>query len=230
MSSKTNIFENQLLLHVFQNADISLIGDATGLRGSTAPGNIYISLHTADPGEAGDQTTNEANYGGYTRVAVPRTVGGWTVTNNLADNVNAITFPQVTSGSNTITHVGIGTSASGAGKLLFKAPIGSILGAFFGVGSTDAFEIQAHALIVDDRVTFMAVTGGVLPTGLTEGTVYWVKTVPDADHVTISATQGGATLNITTDGEGVAMKVLPLAATVGVIPEFAAGALDITED
>lgn len=217
-------------MHIFQNADISLIGDATGLRGSTAPGNLYISLHTADPGEAGSQTTNEANYGGYARVAVPRTSGGWTVTNNLAENVNAITFPQCTSGTNTITHVGIGTDAAGAGKLLYKAPIGSLLGAFFGEEANENLEITAHALAVDDRATFMAVTGGSLPTGITEGTIYWVKTVPDADHITISLTQGGATVSITADGEGIAMKVIPLAVAVPVIPEFAAGALDITED
>lgn len=44
----------------------------------------YVSLHTGDPGEAGDQTTNEATYAGYARVAVARDSGGWTVTGSQA--------------------------------------------------------------------------------------------------------------------------------------------------
>ena len=57
--SKTNTWENDLLKLVFQNTSASLIGDATGLVGSGVAGSLYVSLHTADPGEAGDQTTSE---------------------------------------------------------------------------------------------------------------------------------------------------------------------------
>ena len=62
--SASNSFETSLLQHILQNADIANIGDATGLRGSTTAGNLYIALHTADPGEAGNQGTSEANYTG----------------------------------------------------------------------------------------------------------------------------------------------------------------------
>jgi len=34
--SKGNTFENELLLHIFQNADIADIGDAGGLQNSVA--------------------------------------------------------------------------------------------------------------------------------------------------------------------------------------------------
>ena len=47
--SKSNAFENDLLKHVFNNDAIALVGDATGLRGSTVAGDLYVSLHTADP-------------------------------------------------------------------------------------------------------------------------------------------------------------------------------------
>jgi hypothetical protein len=57
--SKSNSFETALLSHIFENAAIANIGDATGVRGSTTAGSLYFSLHTSDPGEAGDQTTNE---------------------------------------------------------------------------------------------------------------------------------------------------------------------------
>src|SRR5688572_4455701 len=112
--SKTNTFENDLLLHVFQNADIALIGDAAGLQNSATEGSLYVSLHTSDPGEAADQSTNETAYTNYARVAVARNSGGWTVSNNQASNAGAVSFPQCGLTGATITHWGIGASSSGA--------------------------------------------------------------------------------------------------------------------
>jgi hypothetical protein len=121
--SKTNAFENALLLLIFNNTNIANVGDATGVRGSSAAGSLYVSLHTADPGEAGDQTTSEIAYTSYARVAVARSGSGWTVTNNSVSPAAAITFPAATGGSGTATHFGIGTAASGAGVLLYKGAI-----------------------------------------------------------------------------------------------------------
>jgi hypothetical protein len=137
--SATNAFETDLLEHIFQNLDIANIGDATGLRGSSAAGNLYISLHTADPGEAGDQTTSEATYTSYARVAVVRSSSGWTISGNNSSNAAAINFPQATGGSNTITHFGIGTSSSGAGNLLFKGALSASLAVSNGI--TPSFAI-----------------------------------------------------------------------------------------
>lgn len=131
--SKTNTWENDLLKLVFNNTDAALIGDATGLRGSSAAGNLYVSLHTADPGEAGDQTTNEIAYTSYARVAVARSGAGWTVATNTVTNAAAITFPQCTGGSGTATHFGIGTASSGAGKLLYKGALTSSLAISNGI-------------------------------------------------------------------------------------------------
>jgi len=121
--SKSNTLENDLLLLIFNNTGISLVGDATGLRGSTAAGSLYVSLHTADPGETGTQTTSEATYTSYARVAVARSAGGWTVTGNSVSPTAAINFPACTGGTNTITHFGVGTDSSGAGKLLYKGTV-----------------------------------------------------------------------------------------------------------
>lgn len=126
--SKSNAFENDLLEHVFQNAALALVGDASGLQPSATPGSLYVSLHTADPGEAGDQTTSETSYSGYARVAVPRSALGWTVTGSLVENAAEVVFPSRSGGSGgTITHFGIGCSASGAGKLLYKGALPSSL-------------------------------------------------------------------------------------------------------
>lgn len=121
--SKSNSWENALLLLTFNNTNAANIGDATGLRGSSTAGNLYFGLHTADPGEAGDQTTSEATYTSYARVAVARTSGGFTVTTNSVATAAAVTFPAGTGGSGTLTHFSIGTAASGAGVLLYKGAI-----------------------------------------------------------------------------------------------------------
>jgi len=121
--SKGNTFENDLLQLIFNNVDIADIGDAGGLQNSATAGSLYIALHTGDPGEAGTATTSEAAYGSYARVAVARTVGGWTVATNTATNAALIQFPECSSGSETITHVSITTASSGATKILYSGAL-----------------------------------------------------------------------------------------------------------
>lgn len=121
--SLSNAFETGLIDLIFNNVDLTLVGDAGGLLGSVGAGSLYISLHTADPGEAGNQATSESAYTSYARVAVARTAGGWTVAGNQADNTAQVDFPEATGGSETITHFGIGTSISGAGKLIASAAL-----------------------------------------------------------------------------------------------------------
>ena len=121
--SKSNSLENSLLLLLFNNTNIANVGDATGVRGSSAAGSLYVSLHTSDPGEAGDQTTNEAAYTSYARVAVARSGAGFTVSTNSVVPAAAITFPAGTGGSGTVTHFGIGTASSGAGVLLYSGTV-----------------------------------------------------------------------------------------------------------
>lgn len=131
--SATNTLETELLQHLFLNADISLIGDATGLRGSSVAGVLYLMLFTADPGETGNQTTNEVSYTGYSRPSVARTSGGWTVAGNQVSLAADVLFGACTAGSATATHWGVGTAASGTGKLLFKGPISPTLNISSGV-------------------------------------------------------------------------------------------------
>lgn len=118
--SKGDTWENDLLKLIFNATPIGNIAD----NAATSPlTNLYVSLHTADPGEAGTQSTNEATYTGYARVAVARTSGGWTVTANSVSPVANVDFPACTAGTNTITHFGIGTAVSGAGKLLYSGTV-----------------------------------------------------------------------------------------------------------
>jgi hypothetical protein len=118
--SKSNAFENSLLKLIFNATAIANLAD----NAATSPlTNLYVSLHTADPGEAGDQSTSEATYTGYARVAVLRTSGGWTVTNNSVSPVANIDFANCTAGTNTITYFGVGTASSGAGVLYYSGTV-----------------------------------------------------------------------------------------------------------
>lgn len=133
--SKGNTWESDLLKLVFQNVNAALIGDATGLRGSTTDGYLYLSLHTSDPTEGGNQTSGETAYSGYARIPVARNVGSWTVT--LVDlgpstvaNAAQVTFPQCTDNvgaPHVLGWVGVGTALSGSGKLLYYGALGSTL-------------------------------------------------------------------------------------------------------
>jgi hypothetical protein len=131
--SKGNTFENDLLLLIFNNTDAALIGDATGLRGSSTAGLLYVSLHTGDPGEAGSQATSECAYGSYARVAVARSGAGWTVTGNAVTNAALVQFPQCSSSSETVTHFAVGTASSGTGKVLYKGALSASLAVSSGI-------------------------------------------------------------------------------------------------
>lgn len=131
--SMTNAAEANLLNLLFLNIDWANIGDAAGLQNSATAGSFHISLHTADPGEAGDQTTNETAYTSYARVAVARTGGGWTLTSQTISNTALVQFPQCTGGTSTVTHFGIGTDASAAGNLLLKGALTSSLSISNGI-------------------------------------------------------------------------------------------------
>jgi len=117
---KANTFDNDLLKLIFNATPIANIAD----NATSAPlTNLYLSLHTADPGAGGSQTTNEAAYTSYARVAVARTSGGWTISGSNATLVATANFPSPTGGSETETHFAVGTASSGAGKILYRGPI-----------------------------------------------------------------------------------------------------------
>jgi hypothetical protein len=118
--SKSNAFENDLLELIFNGTAIANLADNAA---SSPLTNLYVSLHTADPGEAGNQSTNEIAYTSYARVAVARTSGGWTVTNNSVSPTANIDFPAATGGSGTATHFGVGSASSGAGVLYYSGTV-----------------------------------------------------------------------------------------------------------
>lgn len=135
------------------NSILALIFNATAWadiaeNDSSSPAtNLYLSLHTADPGVGNNQTTNETVYTNYVRLAVARTTGGWDVpASGATQNAALAQFAQCGVTGATITHVAIGTASSGAGAVLYAGALNSSLAVAnliqpqFAVGALDVTE------------------------------------------------------------------------------------------
>jgi hypothetical protein len=121
--SMSNASETNLLLILFNNVDWANVGDAAGLQKSAAAGSFFVSLHTADPGDTGNQTTSEAAYTGYARVGIVRTAGGFTVSGAQVSNTAVTQFAECTAGSSTVTHFSVGLLSAGAGDILYSGAL-----------------------------------------------------------------------------------------------------------
>jgi len=119
-ASKGNTLENSILALIF---NATAIADIAENDSSTPLTNLYVSLHTADPGETSNCTTNETSYTSYARVAVARSGSGWTVSGNSVSPAANIDFPEATGGTATITHWGVCTTASSTGVQLYYGAV-----------------------------------------------------------------------------------------------------------
>lgn len=100
-----------------EDAILSLLFTAVAWAGmadnaATSPEtNIAMALHTADPGEAGTQSTSEVAYTSYARTNVARSAAGWTVTSGSCSPDANIDFPTGTGGAGTVTHMSAGKAS-----------------------------------------------------------------------------------------------------------------------
>src|SRR6185312_1442143 len=93
---KGSTFDNDLLKLIFNASGIANIADNAA---SSPLTDLYLSLHTADPGAGGSQTTSEAAYTSYAREAVARTSAGFTVSGSSVTLAAAVSFTEATGGS-----------------------------------------------------------------------------------------------------------------------------------
>lgn len=122
------------------NSILALIFNATAWAdiaendSSSPAANLYLSLHTADPGVGGAQTTNETAYTNYARIPVVRTTSGWDAPSGGATaNAALAQFAQCGVTGATLTHVAIGTASSGTGLVLYAGALSSSLAVANGI-------------------------------------------------------------------------------------------------
>jgi hypothetical protein len=95
------------------------------LMGNTAiPWNsntdLWVGLFTSNPTSAGTQTS-EANYTSYARVAVVRSSWLNAPSSGASANAGAITFPQATGGSSTVSYFALLDAVTSGNMLFFGA-------------------------------------------------------------------------------------------------------------
>ncbi len=121
----------------------------------TAPTNIYVSLHTADPGDGEPAvTSNEVSGNNYAR----KLHNAWDAAADDGDtgpvyvlNDGVVTFAQATGGAwGTITHAGLWTSLAGTGTAdyLGRAELSS--SRTISEGDTASFADEAFRVEIDE--------------------------------------------------------------------------------
>lgn len=119
--SKSNTFENDWLKLIFHGTGIANLADNASGSPLTS---LYLALHTADPDEAGDASTNECAYTGYARQAVTRDSGGFTISGNTVTLAVDVDFPIKTGGSDEVaTHFSVTVAVSGSTKILYSGTV-----------------------------------------------------------------------------------------------------------
>lgn len=189
-----------------------------GLDEGVAAGILYVGVNTlvtgppsdGTPGTGATAASTEATGGSpaYARQAVT-----WAAASSgQKSNSGALTF-DVPAG--TYAFLTLWNASTGNSGTQFRGwvPINGNIKGFFSVDTTltnDALFSVAHGLSNGDRVVVFNVFAESLPTGLTEGAVYYVvNTTTNSFKVASSA--GGTAIDITAvgGGEGYFQSVIP---------------------
>jgi hypothetical protein len=213
--SKANFLEDELLDHVLSAATY------------TPPANVFLALFTVAPSDSGGGT--EVTGGSYARKSVANNATNFPAASAGSKNL-AVSQSFVTPTAPWGTVVAFGLfDALTVGNLLYWGWLGSDAGKIFTATVADVLTAPGHTLVNDDQVRVLTIPSATLPTGLSEGTTYFVVSV-SGDTFSLSATQGGAAINITAAGAGLVAKIEAKPITTGDTVTFAGGALIITED
>lgn len=118
--SFSNAAESGLMKLLFQAVAWANIADNTATSPDT---NISMALHTADPGEAGTQSTSEATYTSYARQNVARTTGGFSESAGVVSPLANVSFPAATGGTSVVSNFSAGRPGGGASAIHMKGTV-----------------------------------------------------------------------------------------------------------
>ena len=118
--SKSNVTENDYVKFVANSVAMPSYGT-----------NLYMHLHTGDPGEAGISSTNAAVYTGYVRVTTLRDNTAWTIcdsdgtpnaSGSCFKNAVDVVFPECTgvSDNEVETHASL---CNNSGQILYSGAL-----------------------------------------------------------------------------------------------------------
>jgi hypothetical protein len=205
----------------------ALADEVFGATGYTPPANLHASLHSAWPTEAGSGAELSGN--NYSRVSITNNTTNWPAfASDQKSNANPINFP--TASGNWVEAVAMAFwDAGSGGSMLARCWLGPDPPRIFTATTADVFTAPGHGRANDDRAAVLATPGATLPTGVSEGTLYWVVGV-SGDTFQLSTTQGGGAINLTAAGSGFVKKVVPKTVASGENLSFPASSVIITFD
>lgn len=119
-----------------------LLDHALGTTTFTKPTNVYISLHTADPTEAG--TGAEVTGGSYARKIMTFTAAATVSSLTSASNSSDIVWTNLP--STTLTHVAIWDATSAGNMLYYAALLAPKV-----IASGDGYTISTGQLVVQEN-------------------------------------------------------------------------------
>jgi hypothetical protein len=184
----------------FADAAVQRMLNALDESGGAGVGATHGSVHTAYSATG----TNEVTGGSP---AYARKAATWAAASGRSKATSASMVFDVPAGT-TVRWVGFWDAVT-AGNFLGMTPNGGGIPEAFTAPdiSNDVLEAPGHGFSNGNTVVVWAVPGVSLPTGLSEGTVYFV-TNATTDDLTLSLTSGGASVNITAVGSGMIQRIV----------------------
>lgn len=253
--SLSDSYENDLLKLEFLNQNITNYSGDSGagsdfdLRGSVTAGNFYVSLHSSSPGESATEAqfnSTELSYSGYTKVSIPRSTSGWTVSNNTVQNAGEVTFATNNGSDQTAMFSALSNGLTGTKFRYYRYSALTVSNAqwipFTSIDASDSLRISQTGVTFanDDYVAIAPAYDGSLPGGL-QGMETLSKKVYKIANVNVSGSIITFTLKdydtntdvaLSSEGCGVLIKAKPLVVRGGGTdqPRFVAGNIRIKVD
>lgn len=186
----------------FSDAAVQRMLNALDEAGGAGVGATHLSLHSAYSSTGANELT-----GGTPAYA--RKAATWSPASGRSKALTTgVTFDVPAAA--TVRWIGLYDAVT-AGNFLGMVPNGGGIPEDFAVNSagvtSNTFDAPAHGFANGDSVVVWAVPGATLPTGVSEGTVYFVVGAA-TDTFQLSLTSGGAAIDITAVGSGFAQKIV----------------------
>ncbi len=170
--------------------------------GGAGVGATHGSLHTAYSSTG----TNEVTGGSP---AYARKAATWAAASGRSKATSASMVFDVPA-STTVRWVGFWDAVT-AGNFLGMVPNGGGIPEAFAVNAagvtSNTFDAPSHGFANTNTVVVWTVPGASLPTGVSEGTVYYIVGAA-TDTFQLSLTSGGAAIDITAVGSGFAQRIV----------------------
>ena len=157
----------------------------------------YISLHSAYSSTG----TNELSGGSYARLAIT-----WGSASGSSKSLTGTPYTLNVPASSTVAFIGFWDAVSSGNFSGMFPNGGASVYTFSAPTSTSTLLAPGSSYSANQTVVVFPTAGSVLPTGLTGGAIYYVKS-PSSDSFQLSATNGGSAITLTGDGSGIVQAI-----------------------